>query len=263
MQRAASLVLCLAIVSAAGPAHAQAAPATTTVPKKTVAILYFDNYTGQSDYDALGKGISSMMISDLSSVQEIQLVERDRMQDLLKEMELQHSKYFDSTTALKAGKMVGAQYVVVGAFAAVNPQMRIDTRVVKVETGEIVKTAQVTGDQNKFFDLEQKLADRLVDGLGLALSPEEQAKLAAQEQADRIDALSTVEAFSQALSYYDKKDYDNAMSHMTPVVTKAPNSMVVKVAFDEIKAHAAQSAADKAKDKVKSMLPGFRRPPIH
>src|SRR5689334_9781332 len=166
MQRLASIVASLALVAAV-PFARSSAQATSTEPKKTVAILSFDNFSGQRDYDDVGKGIASMMISDLSSVKQIQLVERDRIQDLLKEMELQHSKYFDSTTALKAGKMVGAQYVVVGAFAAVQPQMRIDTRVVRVETGEIVKTAQVTGDQNKFFELEQKLADRLVDGLGI------------------------------------------------------------------------------------------------
>src|SRR5438067_5298817 len=133
MMRRASLFSCLACVKAAG--H--------IAPKKTVAILYFDNYTGTSYYDPLGKGIASMMISDLSVVQEIQLVERDRMQDLVKEIDLQHTKYFDSTTSVKVGRMVGAEYVVVGAFASANPQMRIDTRVVRVATGEIVKTAQV------------------------------------------------------------------------------------------------------------------------
>src|SRR3954468_19500676 len=171
--------------------------------KKNVAILYFDNYTGKADYDQLGKGISSMMISDLSVVKEIQLVERDKMQDLIKEIDLQRTKYFDSTTAVKVGKMVGAEYVVVGAFAAADPKMRIDTRVVRVETGEIVKTAQVTGDQDKFFDLEQDLANKLIDGLGIALSPDQQAALAARQEQNRIDGVSTMLNFSRALNRYD------------------------------------------------------------
>src|SRR5215468_8741135 len=183
-----ALILCLAVLTAA--AGSPAGP-------KSVAVLYFDNNTGKSDYDAVGKGISSMMISDLSPVKEIQLVERDRMQDLLKEIDLQHTRYFDSTTSVKAGKMVGAEYVVVGSFTAVDPQMRIDTRVVRVATGEIVKTAQVTGDQNKFFDLEQALANKLIDGLGIALDPEEAKQVGAKQQADRIDRLSTMVNFSQ------------------------------------------------------------------
>jgi len=82
---------------------------------------------------------------------------------------------------------------------------------VRVATGEIVKSAQVTGDQNKFFDLEKALADRLIDGLGIVMDPEEAKAVAAKQEADRIDALSTVNNFSQALSLYDKKDYNGAM----------------------------------------------------
>src|SRR5262245_19254914 len=186
MLRRASILGCFIFLTAA------ARPLNPVPAPKNVAVLYFDNYTGKTDYDPLGKGIASMMISDLSPVKEIRLLERDRMQDLLKEIDLQHTKYFDSTTSVKVGKMVGAEYVVVGAFAAVDPQMRIDTRVVRVATGEIVKTAQVTGDQNKFFDLEQALANKLIDGLGIALDPEEAQKVAQKQQADRIDALSTM-----------------------------------------------------------------------
>ena len=253
--RAAALVL-LATGIAATPVSAPA-PA-----KKTVAILYFDNYTGSADYDPLGRGISSMMISDLSVVKEIQLVERDRMQDLIKEIDLQHTKYFDSTTTVKAGKMIGAEYVVVGAFATVQPQMRIDTRVVRVETGEVVKSAQVTGDQDKFFDLQQALANKLIDGLGIALSPEDQQRLVAQQKANRVDAVKTVNAFSQALALSDRKDYEGAVKAMAPAVQAAPNSMVMRLAFSEMKRRATSSAADQAKDKLKSGIKGLiKRPP--
>lgn len=259
MLRPASIVLSLScLTTAARPLDHAAAPA----PRKSVAILYFDNYTGNQDYDPLGKGIASMMISDLSVVPEIQLVERDRMQDLVKEIDMQHTKYFDSTTAVRVGHMVGAQFIVVGAFASAQPQMRIDTRVVRVETGEIVKTAQVVGDRDKFFDLEQALANKLVDGLGVALSPEEHDRLVAQENANRVDALSTLVAFSEALALYDRGDYVGAVQRAGPAIQAAPNAVFMQVAFDEMKHRAAAAAADKAKDKINSGLKGiFKRPP--
>jgi len=230
-------------------------------PKKTVAVLYFDNYTGKSDYDALGKGIASMMISDLSSVPEIQLVERDRMQDVVKELDAQHTRYFDSTTAVKTGRLLGSQYIVVGSFAALEPKMKIDTRVVSVETGAIVKTAQVTGDQDKFFDLQQKLAKDLVDGLGIALSPEEQAALAERQKRNRVDAVSALVSFSQGLTLYDRADYGGALNAMVPALSMAPSADFIHVAYDEMKRRAAASAADKAKDKIKAGLGGLLRRP--
>lgn len=255
-----ALFLC-AVATFALPTR-PAEPTPAAAPKKTVAILYFDNYTGSADNDPLGKGISSMMISDLSVVQEIQLVERERMQELIKEQEAQRTKYFDSTTAVRTGKMIGAQYVVVGSFSTVKPQMRIDTRVVRVETGEVVKTAQVTGDQDKFFDLEQALADKLIDGLGLALSPDEQNKVAAQQKANRIDKVSTMTSYSQALSAFDNKDYPEAVMKMGPAVAASPNSLLLRVAYSDMKKRAGNTAADMAKDKIKAGIGGLlRRPP--
>jgi len=258
MLRPASILLCLALALGATPALRTTPPA----PRKSVAVLYFDNYTGKADYDPLGRGIASMMISDLSAVQEIQLVERDRMQDLIKEIDLQGTKYFDSTTAVKVGHMVGAEYIVVGAFAALDPKMRIDTRVVRVETGQIVKTAQVSGDEDKFFDLEQKLADKLIDGLGVALSPEEQNKLASQQRANRIDAVSTLLGFSRALALYDRGDFVGAGKQMLPVVQASPNSLLLRETQAEMKRRASASATEKAKEKGKSILGGLiKRPP--
>ena len=258
MLRCALILLCLTVLPAAARAPARRAP---VAPRTTVAILSFDNNTGSSDYNALGKGIAAMMISDLSVVKELQLLERERIQELVKEMELQHTTFFDSSTAVGVGRMVGAQYIVVGAFAAVQPRMRIDTRVVRVATGEVVKTAQVTGEQDKFFDLEQALANKLIDGLGLTLSPDQQNQLNDQQNANRVDALSTMTSFSRGLARYDAGDYSGALEHMLPAMQASPNSMLLRSVFEEVKRRTANSAKDKAKEKVKAGLGGmFKRP---
>jgi TolB-like protein len=255
MHRLGWALLCVGITSL-GP-RSPAMPEEPAAPRKTVAVLYFDNYTGSADYDPLGRGLASMMISDLSSVQQIQLVERDRLQDLVKEMEMQQTKYFDSTTAVKVGHLAGAEYVITGALAAAQPNIRIDTRVIRVETGEIVKTARVTGHEDKFFDLEQKLAKQLIDGLAIALSPEEQEKLRAQQEANRIDELKTMVSFSQAMAMSDRGDYVGAAEKMGPVLRDAPNSLLVRMTYDEMKQRAAGKARQKATDKVKEGVGRF------
>lgn len=237
------------------------AQSPTVAARKTVAVLYFDNFTGKAQYDPLGKGIASMMISDLGAVPEIQLLERERIRDILKEMELTRSQYFDSTTAVKVGRLTGAEYIIVGAFAAVEPQMRIDTRVVRVGTGQIVKTARVVGKEDAFFDLEQQLAARLIEGLGVALSPEEQERLREKQNANRIDAASTVVSFGKALTLYDRGEYVDAGSAMGPVLQASPNSELVQTLYGEIRRRAAAKAAESAKDRIKSGLGGWLKRP--
>jgi len=147
------LLLVLSFATVAAIAVPSTQKIAASVDRKTVAVLSFTNGSGDAQYDPLGKGIAAMMITDLSNVGSIQLVERERLNDLTSEMQLQHSGLVDPATAARVGKLVGAQYVVTGAITALDPRMRLDTRVIRVGSGEIVKTAQVTGDQKKFFEL--------------------------------------------------------------------------------------------------------------
>ncbi|MBE9580499.1 MAG: hypothetical protein IMF18_02650 [Proteobacteria bacterium] len=54
----------------------------------TVAILYFYNKTEWSNLDLLQKGLTIMLITDLSKVEEIQIVERVKLQALVEELDL-------------------------------------------------------------------------------------------------------------------------------------------------------------------------------
>jgi TolB-like protein len=236
-------------------------PALQPAPTKTVAVLNFDNTSGNAEYQNMGKALAAMMITDLASVPELTLVERERMQDVLEEQKLQSSPLFDQATAVKAGKLIGAQYIVTGVFAAAQPQVRIDTRVIDVETGEIVKTAKVTGKEDKFFELQQKLAHELVDGLGVALTPEGREALRKRQEADRMDELQTVTLYSQALQAFDADDYVTAAEKLGPVMQKSGGAIVVQLTYAEARKRAANKAKNAAKEKITSGIRGLLKKP--
>lgn len=223
-------------------------------PKKTVAVLDFDNHSGEEKYDPMGKGIAAMMISDLGAIESIQLVEREHLQDLVEELELQQSDYFDPATAGKIGRFTGAEYVVVGAISSVDPNIRIDTRVLRVESGEIVKTAAAQGKQEKFFKLQKQLSDQLLEGLEVALSPEQQEKLRAQQERNQIEQLETALKYSQALWAFDNEDYITAVEKMVPVLREAPRSELVRLTNDHMKQRAASAGKKKLGDKLKGLI---------
>lgn len=206
-----------------------------------------------------------MMISDLSVVKEIQLVERERLEDVLKELDLQHSGYADPASAQTLGQIVGAEYVVTGAFMTADPQMRLDTRVVRVATSEIVKTAEIAGETNSFFDLEQRVADELVDGLGMILTEEDRERLRAQQEANRIDDLETAVAFSQALCLLDNGAYVEGFGKIQEVHQAAPGSQIVEVTLDYLKdrveSEAKKSLKEKANKAIGGLLGRKRAPP--
>ncbi len=252
--RALSLFLIAVLVTTASGATP---PGGSACPERTtVAVLSFTNGSGDPQYDPLGKGIAAMMITDLAAVSSIRLVERERLTDLTKEMELQQTQLVDPLTAATVGKLAGAQYVVTGAIVALDPMMRLDTRVVSVATGEIVKTAQVTGEQKKFFDLQQKLSKELINGLSVALSPEDSARLAQEQERNRIDDLQVQLQYSQALDLYDQEEYVDAAAKIVQVMRAAPRSALVQASYKVMTDRAKQVAKNKIKNKLRGWLKG-------
>lgn len=225
-------------------------PAGNAAPqRKTVAVLAFDNNTGKADYDPLGRGMAAMMTSDLASVKALQLLERDQLDEVTREIDAQRTRYFDSTTAVRIGRLAGAQFLLVGSLAAADPQLRIDTRLVRVETGAIVKTARVTGPQEEFFDLQKKLVKQLVRDLDVALAPDDSTRLEAALEANRVD-MAAVLRVSTALNLADAGDYGGATLKIAPVVARYPNSTFVKLTADEIKRRSTRASEQKARTKI-------------
>ena len=162
MSRLLALTLCLLFA----PALARA----NVAGKPIVSVFYFDNNTGDASLDVLQKGFADMMVTDLSTVDALQLVEREKLQAIIDEQKLQRSRYFDPKTAVKLGKLVGAQYAVSGSFQAMEPQLRIDIKMFELQTGKVLVTGQIAGLKNKLFELQQQLVNRFVEGLQLELS---------------------------------------------------------------------------------------------
>lgn len=213
----ALLVLAVAVTLAVF-ANAPAAAA----PPATVTVLYFDNDTGDASLAYLGKGLADMMITDLSGVPALQVVEREKLEALLKELKLQRSKYFDPKTAQQIGKGVGARFAVAGSFTSLAPEMRIDVRVIEIANGRVVKTSRVVGKKEQFFELQTKLVAQLVEGLSAVLGGADLGKAKETAAGQRVDDVATAVAYAQALDASDRGDLQAASQQMQQVMQRAP-----------------------------------------
>lgn len=179
----ASLLLWLAAVCIASfPAPGGAADLPQT-GKIRLAILYFDNecVTDREPLDALRKGIAATLVSDLGCLGRFQVLERERLDALLAEMKLSHTGLTDPATAAKVGRLLGVQAFLMGSYTAVGEMIRIDARIVEVETGLVLKAEEITGETGDYFRLEEALVEKLAAGLDAPLTSEERKLLARPE----------------------------------------------------------------------------------
>jgi len=195
--------------------------------KPGVVVLYFNNNTNDASYDVLQKGLADMMVTDLSASDRIQVVERDRLDEILDELKLQKSDYFDPKTAVKIGKGIGAKYAVAGSIAAIEPKIRLDIRLIEVETGKILMADKVMGLKDEFFELESQLASKFLTALDLKLKR-------GKARTSGARTLESVMAYSKGVDSADKGNFEAASKHLAKVVAKAPEFKLAQKKYAEV-----------------------------
>ncbi len=207
------VAMALATVLSAQGISAQAAPRMTPERKATIAVLEFDNgaMVKRDEYAGLSIGVQIMLANALAANPSIQLVERQRINQILAEQNLTAAGRVDAATAAQVGKLIGARYVLVGGFV-VQPdnEMRLTVRAVNTETSAIEHTDIVSGKGDKIFKLIDQLAAQL--NSGLKLPGIRDAKAAKDGGGDGPNQLEAMRALSAARRLEEQGDLKGAIS---------------------------------------------------
>ncbi len=109
----------------------------------TIAVWDLDDLSPSSSVrPPLGEIFSGEIIEILKKKGEYAVVERERLLLALEELRLGTTKLVDEETRLKLGKMVGARFMIFGGYQVIGDQMRVDLRMVEVETGKVKKATE-------------------------------------------------------------------------------------------------------------------------
>ena len=81
----------------------------------SIAVQAFVNQ-GNESYRAMAKGLAAMIIADLSKVPGLKVLEREKVQLLVNEAKLGDSGLADKASAVRSGRLMRAEKVVVGNF---------------------------------------------------------------------------------------------------------------------------------------------------
>ena len=189
-------LLCLMLATQLAPAASWASGGLS------LAVSPFANKTGDARFDAVSKGLADMLTTDLSVSAELRLVERERIAAVLAELKLGTSKFIDPKTAQRAGKLLGAELMLVGAITAWTPTLRLDARIVNVESGEVMVAASAAGPQAKFFAVEAELARKLLSGFGVRLSPLQRMRI----NKAPTRSWKALHAYAKGLDAHDRGD---------------------------------------------------------
>lgn len=195
---------------------------------KTLAIIDFKNRSvdHKEQYDPMEQGFADLMINRMNNSTNLKVIERERIQWILDEIKLQNQ--YDMEGAVRLGKQLGVQTVLLGSFIIAGDQIWLGARLVKVETSEILLTDEVKGDLDEFFDLIDQLGKKIADKINVNL------KEVTTSDISEAPSLDAIMAYSVGLNYLEKEDYKNAYEKFEEALKIDPNYEKAKLKAQSI-----------------------------
>lgn len=116
----------------------------------TLALWDFDNNTlgTMADIQAaepLTRVLPEALLSRLSQAPGLRVVERVKLREVLDEQKLGSSELAAQEGRLQLGRILGARGMIFGEYVVMGPVVRVDVRVVDVETSQVLFSEPVQG----------------------------------------------------------------------------------------------------------------------
>ncbi len=170
-----------------------------------VSILYFENTTQNKDYDWLCKALTDMLITDISASADLQVIEREEIETIIREQEKSFTDIYSEENVIKLGNMLNCSQVLYGSFIIFQQNIRIDAKLVDIETGKILNTAQSAGEIQELFVIQKDLTVNLLVAMAVDI-PE-------TIEYFETESLKAAEAYYTGLNFLDQGEFEDAAQY--------------------------------------------------
>jgi TolB-like protein len=191
----------------------------------TVGVFPFQ-VEGDPDLEPLSRVMAEFLVTDLSIVGRLQVLERVRVQTLLTEIALGEGGWTEPETAARAGRLLSAERIVQGRIDAAGSGLRIDAAVVRIgDTPAAGDPVVSTGAVETLFDMEKELALGLYAEMGVSLTPAERARIN-EMPTESVQALL---AYGRGLEASDRGDLATASQEFAEAASFDPDFQMAQL----------------------------------
>ena len=97
--------------------------------KPSIAVLYFENNTGNASLDWLRTGLTDMVVTDLSQSPDVEVLGTDRLYQILRDLHRADDRVVSFDTVQEIARRAGVQTVVLGSYVKAGDAIRINIKV--------------------------------------------------------------------------------------------------------------------------------------
>ncbi len=159
--------------------------------KKSLAVLYFENQSGDTELEWLREGLADMLITNLSRSSKLTILSRQQLHIILERNGYRQSDETFPKNALEISRQAKAENVITGSFARFGEKIRLNVQILDSQNGSLIATESLTVEK-----LEQILTD--IDLLSLKL----EKHLGAVESETQVNFADVMTNDLEAFRYY-------------------------------------------------------------
>ncbi len=193
---------------------------------RALALIAFKD-TGLEAFGPLGKGMAALLISDLSHVPDLEVVDRIKTQMLLEEMGVGTFGLVDEASIPGVGKLLKVGHVVTGSLNIMETEkLQMTSTVFHALPSIHTDAVKAQGELTRFYSLEKDIACKIVAEMGESCD-----KMPKAFHKVHTRSLSALVAFSWGLDYSDQKNYDKARQMFQKALEEDPTFELAEAAL--------------------------------
>jgi serine/threonine protein kinase/tetratricopeptide (TPR) repeat protein len=191
---------------------------TAHADRSSLAVMYFDSVHDPDGVDKTGQMITNLLITDLSESEQLSVVSRQRLFDILKQLGHASSASIDRTVASEVAEKAGASWILSGSILQIEPAIILVSSVADAVNGRILASQRVEGNPGEsLINVVDRLGAAIREDLAISKSPHREANrpltelttgsqdayrhyLEGYEYNQQLDFASAVNSFEQAIA---------------------------------------------------------------
>ena len=179
---------------------------------RKISILYFNNVTRESGWDWLSKGLTDMLIDDLSQVDVLVCSSHQEIEDLYHKYDLSPiSAEIDKSLLIQFSENLNAEVIFFGDFYLSSPSnLILSLKKYEIQSGEIIAFRDFVVGNTDIFNLKDKVVLFILKELNVELSIQDKDRLK-KPPTTSLEALSNyykcLDLMDKAIVEYEGVDY--------------------------------------------------------
>jgi adenylate cyclase len=198
---------------AAGPSNTiTPAPTIEHDVRKRLVVIPFDDQSPGHDNDWFASGLTDELIGLLTKIQKLFVIDRRTAHE-----------YKGSKLRLKEiAQELSVRFVVTGTVRKAENKIRVQAELIDTTTGDTLWNEKFSGTMDDIFEIQEKTALEIAEGLKITLTPNEEAKIVKRYTPDP----KAYELYLRAREFhfrYGKEDLDKALTLYMDAIALDPS----------------------------------------